>query len=197
MTKLLFKADAPADQRLVYGEVYAPDRPDADDDFMTAEEIQTMAHEFMRKGITDQVDINHDNETVPGIVVVESFIARKGDPDFIEGAWVVGVHVNDDATWAAIKKGELNGFSMEAMVQREEQDVTLEMPPVVAGLTSKSEDHTHHFYVNYNENGYFMGGITDYVEGHRHIIKAGTVTEIADGHRHTFSSVDPLHISKE
>lgn len=183
------------EHRLVYGEVYAPNRPDSDGEFMTAEQIMKMAHEFVRKQRMDQVDTHHDNELVPGVVVVESFIARKDDPDFIEGAWVVGVHVNDDDTWAAVKKGEINGFSMEAMVVREEMEIEIEIPPVVSGLTSKTEAHVHKFYVTYDANGKFKGGTTDEVDGHKHSIIAGTITEEVNGHRHKFSAVDDIEIT--
>lgn len=195
MTHLVIKSDTP-DQQLVYGEVYAPMKPDSDGEFMTAEEIQKMAHDFVRSQKMNMIDTNHDNQLVEGVSVVESFIARKGDPDFIPGSWVVGVHVNDAATWDAIKKGEINGFSMEAMVQREEHYMTMELPPVVTGLTSKSEEHTHTYYVGYSPQGEFLGGTTDMVEGHRHAIKGGTTTETVDGHRHKFSSVDTVTLTK-
>lgn len=179
---------------LVYGEVYAPNRPDSDGEYMTAEQIMKMAHDFVRKQRVDQVDQQHDNEAIPGVTVVESFIARKDDPDFIEGAWVVGVHIPDDDTWEKVKKGEINGFSMEAMVVREDKEVELEIPPVVSGVTSKSEDHVHKFYVTYNGDGKFLGGTTDEVDGHKHSILAGTITEEVNGHRHSFSAVDNIEI---
>lgn len=194
-TALVIKTDTP-DQRLVFGEVYSPMKPDADHEFMTADEIQKMAHAFVAKGIPGMVDVNHNNEVTPGITIVESFIARKGDPDFIEGSWVVGVHVNDDKIWSDIKKGEINGFSMEALVQREEQHITLNLPPVVSGLTSKSEDHEHTFFVAYNANGEYLGGTTSMVNNHQHAIKGGTVTDTVNGHNHKFSSVDNVSITK-
>jgi hypothetical protein len=185
---------AAEDRHLVYGEVYAPDRPDAQGEFMRASEIEKMAHEFARKNQMGQIDVMHDNEVVNGASVVESFIARKGDPDFIEGAWVVGVHVPDEKLWQRIKKGDINGFSMEALVSRHPQQVEVEMPPVVRGLTSKTEDHTHDFYVSYDREGNFKGGTTSMVEGHKHDIIAGTHTETVRGHSHRFSSVDDLRI---
>lgn len=193
---IILKADAVVeDQRLVFAEVYAPGVPDSDGEFMTAPEIQKMAHKFVCDGRLTQVDQQHDNTTTEGVQIVESFIARKGDPDFLEGAWVVGVHVNDDDTWAKVKKGELNGFSMEALVLREEREVELNIPPIISGLTSKSEDHEHKFFVTYNDQGKFAGGMTDVVNGHSHAIKAGTITELANAHRHKFSSVDAISIT--
>lgn len=191
MVQSVFKA-VKEDERLVYSEVYAPNRPDSDGEFMDAEGIRQMAFEFMRTMKLDSVDSNHDNELVQGCCVVESFIARKGDPDYIEGAWVVGMHVNNDDMWAAIKKGEINGFSMEAMVKKDVVEVEMDIPPVVQGRTMKSEGHEHVFYVAYNEDGKFLGGRTDVVDGHAHVIKRGSVTEQAADHSHRFSHLENL-----
>ena len=194
MTTFVVKTDAP-DQQLVFGEVYSPDRPDAQGEFMRAPEIERMAHEFVRKGRVGQIDVMHDNRVVPGLCIVESFIARKGDPDFLEGAWVIGMHVPDEQLWQKIKKGEINGFSMEAMVSRHDQDLQIDVPPVVTGRTSKSEDHEHQYYVTYDDAGRFKGGTTDMAAGHLHTIIAGTHTQTVNSHSHRFSSVDSLRIN--
>lgn len=188
------------DKRLVFAEVYAPNRPDSDGEFMTADGIEAMAYRFMRSMKLDNVDSYHDNDLVPGCCVVESFIARKGDPDFIEGSWVVGMHVDNDDMWEKITKGEINGFSMEAMVNKETVEVEMEVPPVIQGKTMKSEqatdEHIHTFYVAYNEDGKFLGGRTDEVDGHFHIIKRGSVTEKAADHAHKFSHLDDIKLTE-
>jgi hypothetical protein len=99
-------------KRIVYGEVYVPDEKDADGNWMTSEMIEKMAHGFMEDLRLTQIDTNHDGDANKG-VVVESFIVRKDDPDFTEGAWVVGVKVHDKETWKSIEKGEITGFSIE------------------------------------------------------------------------------------
>jgi hypothetical protein len=78
---------------------------------MTAEEIEKMAYGFLENMRNANIDRNHDDKPNYG-VVVESFIARKGDPDFPPGAWVLGTHVTDDETWEAIKSGEITGYSI-------------------------------------------------------------------------------------
>jgi hypothetical protein len=70
----------------------------------------------------------------------------------------------------------------------------VEIPPVVTGLTSKWDGHEHKFFVHYDVNGQFKGGVTDTVNGHFHSIVAGTHTQDASGHRHRFSSVDNVRI---
>lgn len=189
---LVCKSD---EQQIAYSEVYAPNRPDADGEFMTAEEIRKMAHEFISSGKMGQIDVYHESKKVEGCTVVESYIAQKGDPTFLEGAWVVGIYVPDKELWSKIKKGELNGFSMEALVKRQEREVEIEIPPVVTGMTSKADDgHDHTFYVTYDDKGQFRGGTTSVSNGHSHPIVAGTHTQEAEGHNHRFSSVDNVQV---
>jgi hypothetical protein len=182
------------EERMVYAEVYAPNRPDSHGEFMREDTIKAMAYEFVKEGRVHQIDIEHNNELVPGACVVESFIARKGDKDFIEGAWVVGIQVLNDELWQAIKSGEVNGLSLEALVMKQKQEVIIEIPPVISGKTSKSDDHEHEFFVTYDEEGNYRGGVTGMAAGHVHLIKTGTVTEAANGHTHRFSSVDGIEI---
>ena len=68
-----------AKKQIVYGEVYVPNVKDTDGNFMTAETIEKMAHDFMKNSRNTQIDKNHDGYKDKGYVV-ESFIARKGDP---------------------------------------------------------------------------------------------------------------------
>ena len=110
MSQLVYKEEA--DQHLVYGEVYAPNRPDADGEFMTVEEIRKAAHEFVRSGKMDQLDLMHNGKAIKGCSIVESFIARKDDPVFLPDSWVVGVKVGDMPLWNQIKKGEINATNV-------------------------------------------------------------------------------------
>lgn len=185
---------ASEDEHLVMGEVYAPGIPDSDGEFMDAEGVKEMAYKFMKNLRLKAIDTAHNNKTVDGACVVESFIARKGDPDFIEGAWVVCSHIDDPETWAKIKKGEINSYSLEAFVTREPMQLDIEVPPVISGKTQKSgyASHEHEFYVSYAPTGEFLGGRTDMVDGHMHTIKRGTVTEDSNGHRHRFAHIDVM-----
>lgn len=177
------------EQHLIYGEVYAPNVPDSQGDFMQAAEIQKMAHDFLRKGRTAKVDTNHDNK-VNGSAVVESFIARDGDETFIPGSWVVGIHVPDDTLWGMVKSGDINGFSFEGRAYRTKREIELEVPPILEGLTSEVAGHVHKFEAEFDDAGRFLGGRTDEVDGHMHMIRAGTVTETAAGHTHRFSVIE-------
>jgi hypothetical protein len=178
--------------QIVYGEVYAPNLPDSEHDFMDEEGVREMAHNFMRSLRLKKIDVQHDNQCLDDTCVVESFIARAGDPDFIPGSWVVGVHVACPETWQKIKCGEINGFSMESMVKRNPVLIEMEVPDVISGMTAKAEDHDHEFYVSFDADGTFKGGKTNVVNGHMHMIKAGSRTEEMNGHTHRFSHLDVL-----
>jgi hypothetical protein len=188
----IFKADN-EEQQIVWAEVYAPGIPDTDGEFMDAETIRKMAYKFMEDHNQTKVDLRHNNKLVKGACMVETFIARKGDPTFIEGSWVAGVHVPDRGVWHAIKSGEINGFSMEAFVHKRSVEIDIEIPDVIGGKTFKHDDgHEHQFNVRYDDKGNFLGGTTDEVNGHSHVIKRGTITEHANGHNHRFSFIDLL-----
>jgi len=135
-----------------------------------------------------------------GSMVVESFIARKGDTDFIPGSWVVGVHIPEMRIWLAVKSGEINGFSIEALVKSVPRVITLEVPEQVVGKTSIDAgdnigEHQHNFWVQFDGKGNMIGGGTDEdpTNGHTHEILRGTLTEIGsdgDPHTHRYSFLE-------
>jgi len=182
------------DQQLVFAEVYAPNRPDSDGEFMDVAGVRDAAYRFMKAMKLDSIDSHHNNKLVDGCCIVESFIARKGDPHFIEDAWVVGMHIDNTEMWNKIKKGEINGFSMEAMVTKSTVQVQMDIPPIIQGRTMDVEGHSHSFSVAYDEAGKFLGGRTDVVDGHSHVIKRGSLTEPALNHTHRFSYLDDLSL---
>lgn len=105
------------EKRLVYGEVYVPWLVDSQGDFATPEDIEKAAHQFLLDGNLDKIDTHHDF-IAKECAVVESFIARPGDPTFTPGAWVLVTKVFSDEVWDQIKKGEINGYSMAGNGQR-------------------------------------------------------------------------------
>lgn len=184
--------------QIVYSEVYVPGFPDSQGDFMTSTEVRKMAHRFLSELPDNVIDVNHDGRSYKA-EVVESFIARKGDSDFIEGAWVVGIHVEDAALWSRVKKGELNGLSMEALVTSVPVDLDMKIPEIVRCNTMKSDgsDHQHEVMLQLDDKGSIVGGETNYVNGHRHLIKRGTITEPAGSpmHKHRYDFLSALNLA--
>ena len=185
-----------AAEQIVYGEVYAPDVPDSQGDFMTVETIKAMAHGFMRKGLLAKVDVNH-SQVESGCYIVESFLARDDDPVFIPQAWVVGVKIPDPLLWAQVEKGELNGFSLDGFAAKVETVIELEIPDLIRGATDEVNGHAHTFAVEYDAEGNFLGGVTDPgPDGHVHKISTGTITDVANGHSHRFSFVEGIIVAQ-
>lgn len=175
--------------QIVYAEVYVPNIPDSQNDFMTVDTIRNMAHNFLLKAETTSIDVEHSGDKVPA-GVVESFIARKNDPDFIENSWVTGVKIFDDVIWGQIKKGEINGFSLDGIGKGEDVELVVEIPEFVTGETDVVDGHAHVFKVEFDEDGTFLGGRTEDDTDHDHVILKGTITETTNEHAHRFSFVE-------
>jgi hypothetical protein len=187
MKKVVIKSE---EKRLVYGEVYAPLHIDTDNEAMTAEEIEKMAHNFLMKmGSTSKIDVQH-NFSESGCLVVESFIARKNDPDeFIEGSWVLGVKILPDEVWEAVQKGELNGFSFAGNAESETIRTRVSVTKKMAGSTERSKEgllpeHNHFVEIEFGENSEVIKGSTDIVLGHKHKVLKTTATEKEMDHSH-------------
>jgi hypothetical protein len=177
--------------QVVWGEVYSPDFPDSQGEFMTRDEVRDLAWRFIARKMSDSIDLKHNQIDGSG-VVVESFIARDDDQTFIPGSWVLGVHVPDATIWGQIQKGELNGFSMEAWVTQTPKIMTFDFPDEVDGETTVTADHKHAFAVKFDQDGRFLGGRTGPggADGHTHLIVKGTATETTAGHNHRFSFLE-------
>lgn len=110
------------EKRIVTGVVYEPDTPDTHDEFMTAQEIEKAAHQFLKD--YRNIDKQHDFTSGQG-EVVESWIAKSdttvGEQQIREGTWLMSVHVPDDEIWSEIKKGNITGFSMGGVGERVKQ----------------------------------------------------------------------------
>lgn len=110
---MVYKND---EKRIVYGPVLIPDEPDTDDDTVTAEKIEEVAHKFVED--YGNIDLMHSLNNVGRLV--ESYILPVNlevDTDTIipKGSWMMGVRVTDDDTWEAVKDKKLGGFSIMAI----------------------------------------------------------------------------------
>lgn len=172
------------EKRIVYGLVYEPDVLDSHGEFMSAEDIEKMAHRYMQiEELNKTIDVNHDQIAIDAYPV-ESYIAKEGDPNFTEGSWVLGVKVNDPSVWEDIKSGKLGGFSWQAMVKKSLARVEYDYIRHSFGKTEDYEGHSHVFFAEFDEDGKIVGGRTSTDHGHSHEIVKGTTTEFAGDKRH-------------
>lgn len=168
-------------ERYVMCELLIPDTPNTYGDITTREGIKEFAFEFARQGYG--LDINHDQVDRKGqdLVVVESFIAREGDPTFIPGSWVIGMKILSDEIWQMVLDGELNGFSYEAEVSMFEVVIQNLRNRQVSGETEPDphDGHTHTYLVILDPLNQPVSGGTGITNGHSHRIVSHTVTEYA------------------
>jgi hypothetical protein len=178
------------DEQIVYGEVYAPYVIDSHGEMMLPEDVRKLAHRFLQAKKTDRIDIMHNNKAIHASMV-ESYIAKAGDPDYAEGAWVLAVKINDSAVWADIKAGKLNGYSLEAMVYKRQAEVVFDYLPFHYGFTEENDGHFHAFFVEVDKKGNVIGGYSSEdadADGvlHSHDVLAGTATASSNKHAHRY-----------
>lgn len=114
------------EKQIVYGIVYSPDKLDADGEFMSAEDIEKAAHEFL--STFRNIDGEHDFVSNLG-VPVESYVLQK-DTEIAgrmvkQGSWVLAIKATDEA-WQKVKSGEFTGFSLAGRTTRREVNVDVD-----------------------------------------------------------------------
>lgn len=187
--------DSDGFERVVLGEVLVPEEPNVYGDFHTKENIREWAYQYMATIGEWYLDREHEGSPTLNdngkIVIVESFIARAGDPDFIEGSWVLGSWIRDDEIWELILEGQLNGYSWEAMIAALPFEIDAPSNKFVYGETQPHmiDGHKHRFFVILDVNGRAIAGGTSFDDGHYHPIRSHTFTEEADDHIHTYNVV--------
>jgi hypothetical protein len=127
------------EKRMLYGPALIPNQPivryDGNNEkyFITysKETIEQTAQEFLKRNMHHNHTIQHEMP-VNNLTVVESWVTTGAHDksmnygfDLPEGTWMIGVKVDDDKTWEAVKNGEVKGFSIEGwFAPMSETDVT-------------------------------------------------------------------------
>lgn len=133
-----------AEKRMVYGVVYAPDEIDAHGDFTTADEIEKAAYGFMKNLRLRQIDKDHSFDPAPAYVA-ESWLVRAPDPLFQEekeGAWAVGIKIEDDSLWEAVKGGEYKALSLAGFCERVNLEKAWKKAPEDTPWDFRAADYT-------------------------------------------------------
>lgn len=121
-------AKVDATSRTVIGVVYKaatvdekgnPVDTDTHGNWAVADEVKKACHKFNKKlqnkNLIGKVGVDKQHNDKPGYgVVIESYIAMSDIPDInaSKGDWVAAVEITDDASWKAVEKGEIEGFSI-------------------------------------------------------------------------------------
>ena len=126
MSKQRFQTDE--EKRIVLGPAMIPDQKIYRKDslgnpyyvYFSSDTIKMIAEKYMRNKYIDNNDEMHDGKAVSDVYVVESWIKESendkstdfGYSDLPVGTWFVSMKVRNDSTWAKVKEGKLNGFSV-------------------------------------------------------------------------------------
>jgi len=193
VARLLVKSE-PGYEQVVFAEVLVPFRGDVDGqgDAVSAAQIKQAAYNFLKANRINKIDVMHNNQE-NGAYIVESFVARANDSDgFIEGAWVVGIKVEDPITWNQILKGEINAVSPGGYNYKKHlTEVKATVTKSVSGITDVSThtlipSHSHQYNVVFRPDRKIVPTNTDFSLDHSHRIIKGSATELNLDHAHRF-----------
>jgi len=104
-------------KQIAYCVVLEPDSVDAQEDFMTADDIEEAAHSYLTKSRVIGSEHGKPIDATP----VESYIAPQdlewsdgpyGPQVVKQGSWVLGIKVHDPKEWDKIENGEYQGVSV-------------------------------------------------------------------------------------
>jgi len=112
----VFKKDL--EKQIVYGVIFEPDMVDAHDEFVTKDDIEDSAHDYLirmrREDDESRTKLSHTLELDDRTDIVESYIAPcdfELDGFLIkEGSWVVAMKIHDEQLWKETEES-IVGFS--------------------------------------------------------------------------------------
>lgn len=124
-------------KQVVFGAVLIPDkdilRVDENENYyngyFTAETIEKLRNKFHQELQTNNVNEDHDPNQLVDAFLIESYIIdseerlkdaeEKGLQDITMGTWIAAYKIKDEDAFNRVLEGELNGFSIEAFLQKE------------------------------------------------------------------------------
>ena len=121
------------DKHIIVGCALVPDKPiyrrDGDEEFyiqFSKETIEKLAHSYLANDRIYSFSTDHKDEA-DDVYIIETWLktsendkSKDYDLDVPIGSWLIMAKVENDAIWNRIKEGELQGFSIEAIVDLKE-----------------------------------------------------------------------------
>lgn len=110
-------AKADGEKKIIYCVVLTPNEVDAQDEWMSPEDIERTAHLYLQKSRV----VGKNHQALVKAVPVESYISPTdwkctgpdGDEQLVKkGAWVIAIKILDDAEWNKVLDGEYTGVSI-------------------------------------------------------------------------------------
>ena len=121
-------AEVSKEKRILMGAALIPDKPiyrKSDDNefyiFFSKDTVAKASQMYLKAGNQGQATMEHANEKLEGMTVVESWIiedevhdkSRKYGLDMPVGTWMVSMKCDNDEIWAKVKENKIRGFSIE------------------------------------------------------------------------------------
>jgi len=101
--------------RLIYGVVLKPNSEDLQGDVVSKDDIRQAAHDFLIS--SREAGISHQSPAPASSV--ESYLAPTdmalGNQKIDEDSWIIGIKVDSEEIWQAVKSGIFNSFSIGAL----------------------------------------------------------------------------------
>lgn len=121
------------DKHIIVGCALVPDKPiyrrDGDEEFyiqFSAETIEKLAHNYLANDRVYSFSTDH-KDVADDVYIIETWLKTSENDkskdyglDVPIGSWMVMAKVENDEIWNRIKEGELQGFSIEAIVDLKE-----------------------------------------------------------------------------
>lgn len=108
---------------------------------LTGDEIEKIQLKFMAEKNTDKAKIFHESkDTIDGVVFFEHIMvdSKRGikAPEYLgelpDKTWVMSSKINNDELWKKVQSGEVNGYSIEALLSMVERvDFSKQEEPTV------------------------------------------------------------------
>ena len=94
--------------------------------FFTEDTVAKAQEVFAKYGKTKTTNFEHEDSTLEGATVIESWIVKdpKNDKsnalgfDVPVNTWMISYKVDNDELWKKVKNGEVNGFSIEGVFSK-------------------------------------------------------------------------------
>ena len=98
--------------------------------YYTAETVERLQQNYFKNNGNISTNINHEQQDAEGIYMFESWVVKNPEKDkatelgleVMEGDWVMAHKVDNDSIWEEIKKGNIDGLSVEMYVGYKEDN---------------------------------------------------------------------------
>lgn len=186
VSNLKIKSD---EERIVSGIIAEPLILDTDNEFYSRAGVLKMYHDFVANKLQKNIDREHNN-ILTGSEIIKTYIALENDPDnYPEGAWVGECKIASDSDWDAVKRGEINGFSVEISTIKVDVTIGTEQMLKASGMSEVSTDavlpeHSHEVTVWFDALGRVIKSEVQESLGHTHTVSKCTATDMNIGHSH-------------